>query len=395
MRKLRNGPLTHLLILSLFRKYFDIDDDAQAESVSKNNKDDRSNKNAAIIDELQKRIDEIVKEQSSPFEAELSRIMTDLLDSQGALEYQEVLDRIEATQQQKDSGSTADENREMDAITQTTFHAQDDITPTPSGGGGSGGGFNPRSLLNTLLQPFIIQFRTDVRNTVIFICGSQHDGLIDGKIHGDDNYAKKAAQDDIVATTHPDGVHLADLYDPNTAALALDCLRTHFGRLTTALSKLLMDRFANAKEILLNQVAGLAGIPRFLIPFSEEDREAAIIADDVDEEEESEQFVKQSIDTLGEAEKEKIEQSGAFAQWLVDSMVNEFRLAVEQDQDLFGGARSSIVAVANLPNAEEKAQLGDKEDEKISRQSTATGAVTGAREPSQPRIRSRRSTNKI
>jgi hypothetical protein len=305
------------------------------------------------------------------------------------MEYQDVLDRIGTAQQQKDASSTVNHNKEKDAITQSIFHAQDDATPTPD----NGGGFNPRALLNTLLQPFIIQFRTDVRNTVIFICGGQHDGLIDGKIQGNDDYAKKAAQNDIVATTHPDGVHLMDLFDPNTAALALDCLRTHFGHLTTALGKLLTERFAAAKEFLLNKIAGLVGIPRFLIPFSEEEREAAVIADGIDQEQ-GEQFAKQSVDTMSETGKEEFERSGAFARWLVDSMMNEFRLAVEQDQDLFGSAKSNIEAVANLPDAEEKAQV-EGEDEDISRPSTPVEAVAGERKPSQPRIRSRRSTSKI
>ncbi|KAF9291183.1 hypothetical protein BGZ88_007031 [Linnemannia elongata] len=343
--------------------------DAQVKPTNESNKD----KKPAVVEELQKRIDEIVKKQSAPFEAELFRIMTDLLDSQGAVEYQDVLSNIEITTQQEDSDSSVSDNK--DAVTQTTFHAQDDATPAPAPG------FNPRAFLNTLLQPFIIQFRTDVRNTVIFICGGQHDGLIDGAINGNDDYAKKAAQDDIIATTHPDGVHFADLYDPKTAALALDCLKTHFGHLTTALGKLLVDRFAAAKEFLLKQVAGLAGIPRFLIPFSEEgdDKDATAFAAAV-------AVAAGEASVSSEEKKERIERSGAFAEWLVDSMVHEFQLAVEQDQELASGGRSNTATVAKLPDAEEK-KKGEEEEE--------TSPPLVAREPSQPRIRSRRSTNKI
>ncbi|KAF9144586.1 hypothetical protein BGX30_012254 [Mortierella sp. GBA39] len=331
--------------------------DSQAKSTNKNNKD----KKPAAVDELQKRIEGIVREQSAPFEAELFRIMTDLLDSQDAVEYQDVLSHIEAATRQEDSDSSVNDNK--DAATQTTFHAQDDATHAPVSG------FDPRALLNTLLQPFVIQFRTDVRNTVIFICGGQHDGLIDGKINGNDDYAKKAAQDDIIATTHSDGVHFTDLYDPKTAALALDCLKTHFGHLTTALGKLLVDRFAAAKEFLLKQVAGLAGVPRFLIPFSEEGEDKGAAA-----------FVSAVAVAAGDAsmsseeEKERIERSAAFAQWLVDSMVHEFQLAVEHDQELASGGRSNIASVANLPNTEKK-----KEEEEVSRPLVA-------RELSQPRI---------
>ncbi|KAF9340925.1 hypothetical protein BGZ91_011809 [Linnemannia elongata] len=310
--------------------------DAQVKPINESNKD----KKPAVVEELQKQIDEIVKEKSAPFEAELVRIMTDLLDSQGAVEYQDVLSNIEITTQQEASDSSVSDNK--DAVTQTTFHAQDDATPAPAPG------FNPRALLNTLLQPFIIQFRTDVRNTVIFICGGQHDGLIDGAIN---------------------------------AALALECLKTHFGHLTTALGKLLVDRFAAAKEFLLKQVAGLAGIPRFLLPFSEEGDDKGVAA-----------FAAAVAVAAGEAsvsseeKKERIERSGAFAEWLVDSMVHEFQLAVEQDQELANGGRSNTATVTKLPDAEEK-KKGEEEEE--------TSPPLVAREPSQPRIRSRRSTNKI
>ncbi|KAF8946027.1 hypothetical protein BGZ47_001465 [Haplosporangium gracile] len=259
--------------------------DARAGTVNK--------KKFAVVEELQKRINEIVKEQNAPFEAELSRIMADLFDS-------------------RDAAS------DKDATTQTTFHVQaDGVAPAP--------GINPRELLNTLLQPFIIQLRTDVRNT----------------INGNGDYAKKAAQDDITTTTHPDEVHFADLYDPNTAALALDCLETHFERLTTALGKLLKDKdtaaFATAVAVAVGDASS------------------------------------------SEAEKERIERSGAFAQWLVDSMVHEFQLAVERGQDLASGDRRNIAAVANLPDAEKKAQVQSKEEE-TSRPPTAAGAA--AREPS-------------
>ncbi|KAG9062679.1 hypothetical protein KI688_004983 [Linnemannia hyalina] len=331
--------------------------DSQAKSTNKN-----KDKKPAVVEELQKRIDGIVREQSAPFEAELFRIMTNLLDSQDAVEYQDVLSYIEATTRQEDSDSSVNDNK--DAATQAKFHAQDEAAHAPASG------FDPRALLNTLLQPFVIQFRTDVRNTVIFICGSQHDGLIDGKINGNDDYAKKAAQDDIISTTHSDGVHFTDLYDPKTAALALDCLKTHFGHLTAALGKLLVDRFAAAKEFLLKQVAGLAGVPRFLIPFSEEGEEKGA-AD----------FVSAVAVAVGDAsmsseeEKESVERSGTFAKWLVDSMVHEFQLAVEHDQELASGGRSNIASVANLPDAEEK-----EKEEEVSR------PLVAPREPSQPRI---------
>lgn len=330
-------------------------------------------KKPAVVEELQRRIDEIVKEQSAPFEAELFRIMTNLLDSQDAAEYQDVLSHIETATQREDLGSFVNDNK--DDASQATFHAQYDATPAPAPG------FNPSALLNTLLQPFIIQFRTDVRNTIIFICGGQHEGLIDGKFHGNDDYAKKAAQDDIIATTHPDSVHFADLFDPKTAALALDCLKTHSGHLTTALGKLLVDRFAAAKEFLLQKIAGLIGIPRFLIPFSEEGEDKGAAA-----------FAAAVVAAAGDAsmsseeEKERIERSGAFAEWLVDSMVHEFRLAVEQDQELASGGRSNIASVANLPDTEEKKE--GEEEEVMSRPLVA-------RELSQSRIRSRRSTIKI
>ncbi|KAF9548116.1 hypothetical protein EC957_007144 [Mortierella hygrophila] len=332
--------------------------DSQAKSTNENNK----GKKPAVVEELQKRIDGIVKEKSAPFEAELFRIMTDLLDSQDAIEYQDVLSHIEATTRQEDSGSSVNDNK--DADTQAKFYAQDDTTHAPASG------FDPRALLNTLLQPFVIQFRTDVRNTVIFICGSQHDGVIDGKINGNDDYAKKAAQDDIIATTHSDGVHFTDLYDPKTAALALDCLKTHFGHLTTALGKLLVDRFAAAKEFLLKQVAGLAGVPRFLIPFSEEgkDKGAADFVSAV-------AVAPGDSSMSSEEEKKRVERSGAFAKWLVDSMVHEFQLAVEHDQELASGGRSNIASVANLPDAEEEKE----EEEEVSRPLVA-------REPPQPRI---------
>lgn len=142
-----------------------------------------------------------------------------------------------------------------------------------------------------------------------------------------------------------------------------------------------MDRFAAAKEFLLNQVAGLAGIPRFLIPLSEEGEDkgstafAAAVA-----------VAAGDASVSSEEEKERIERSGAFAEWLVDSMVHEFQLAVEQDQELASGGRSNIASVTNLPDTEEKKE--EEEEEEMSRPLVA-------REPSQSRIRSRRSTNKI
>ncbi|KAF9149951.1 hypothetical protein BG015_008243 [Linnemannia schmuckeri] len=315
--------------------------DARAKFVNK--------KKSVVVEELQKRINEIVKEQSVPFETELARIMADLLDSRNAAEYQDVLSHIGTTQQEGSDSIANDSNSDKDAVTQTALYAQAD-------GAAPASGLSPRELLNTLLQPFIIQFRTDVRNTT------------SPSINDNDGYAKKAAQDDITATTHPDGVHFADLYDLNTAALAIDCLKTHFGRLTIALGKLFVDRFAAAREFLLKQVGALAGIPRFLVPFSDKENKdtVAVTLDDA---------------SSSEAEKERIERSGAFAQWLVDSMVHEIQLAVEQDQDLASGGRRNIAAVANLPDTEEMAQVQSKEVE-ASHPPTEAGAA--AREPSQP-----------
>ncbi|KAF9135310.1 hypothetical protein BGW39_003735 [Mortierella sp. 14UC] len=243
----------------------------QLSSVTNNNND------KSVMDELTARLDKIVEEQSAPFEAQLERIRSDLLDCQTAAEYSDVLHHIQSRQhqrqqQQQEEEPAATENQDTNAA-QKSFHA----------------------------QAFIIQFRTDVRNTVIFICGGQHDGLIDGKVNGDDDYARKAAQDDITATTHPDGVYIRDLYDPQNGALAPECLKTHFGQLVTALGKLLSTRFAGLREYLLGKVAALAGIPRFFIPFSQDgDKRAS--------------FVEQSIDELSEEEKERIQRSAAFAQ---------------------------------------------------------------------------------
>ncbi|KAG0374806.1 hypothetical protein BGX24_009906 [Mortierella sp. AD032] len=367
------------------------------------------NDRSAAVDKLKERVDKIVEEQSAPFEAELERIMSELLDSQAASVYSDVLQHVETHRlqrqheqqqdQQQEQGPTATEDKDdITTNAQKSFRTQD-----------SPPAIDTRALLNTLLQPFIIQFRTDVRNTVIFICNGQHDGLIDGNINGNDDYAKKAAQDDIIATTHPDGVHITDLYDPKTGALALECLTKHFGHLTTALGKLLATRFAGLKEVLLSKVAELVGIPRFLIPLSEDG-------------EERQEFVEQSVvDALSEEEKERIQQSEAFARWLVNSMVNEFQLAVEQDQDInvnVGGGNGSgrgrdargHVAVAGLPDNDDTNNNTNKEDENDEVAQSEGGPYqrkegeekekivhapqAAAREPFQPRIRSRRSTNK-
>ncbi|KAF9899817.1 hypothetical protein EC991_008258 [Linnemannia zychae] len=346
-----------------------------------NNGNDKS-----VSDELTARLDKIVEEQSAPFEAQLERILSDLLNSQTATEYNDVLFHIQSLQHQQQQ--------------EKPLHALDDS---------SGRGIDVRAIINSLLQPSIIQFRTDVRNTVIFICGGQHDGSIDGKINGNDDYAKKAAQDDIIATTHPDGVHIGDLYDPQTGALVLECLKTHFGHLTKALGELLSTRFAGLKEFLLNKVATLAGIPRFLIPFSQDS-------------DMQDRFVEMNIDELSGEEEERIRRSVAFSRWLVDSVINELQVAVEQDQDINVGsgddARSDEV-IANLPDndvndtsssnngdvpaqsekgsyqgKEEEEETGEEEEISRSPPKVAVTAAAAAREPSQPRIRSRRSTNK-
>ncbi|KAG0276396.1 hypothetical protein BGZ95_007585 [Linnemannia exigua] len=370
-----------------------------------------NNDKATVIDGLTERLDKIVEEQSAPFEAELERIMSELLDGQAATVYSDVLQHIETRrlQQQQEQQKVQEPavTKDKDDITtnaQKSFHAQDG---PPA--------IDTHALLTTLLQPFIIQFRADVRNTVIFICGGQQDGLIDGEINGSDDYAKKAAQEDIIATTHLDGVHITDLYDPQTGALALECLKTRFGHLTTALGKLLAARLAGLKEFLLSKVAALVGIPRFLIPFSEDG-------------ETKQEFAEQSVvDALSEEKKERIQRSEAFARWLVNSMVSEFQLAVEQAQDFnvndgsgsdSSGDAGSNVAVADLPdnddtnnddtnnnnnntnNENENDEMAQSEvgsyqrKEKEEKEKISRSPQVAAREPSRPRIRSRRSTNK-
>lgn len=234
---------------------------------------------------LERWIDKAVERKSARHEVNLRKALNKVLHSKEASRYLQILQDVVLQQPHPrqreliqnappvDPKKPVDQNKPVDQdngkVTDMPPPPLEDnlLNPTNPGEGGNPNIF--AGLLESLLQSVILQARADIRNIFIWLCAGASGSKIDGRINGNDAFSSKALQDDVSAISHPNGKHsLSDIIDPRIGSMVLECLKGRLKDFAGQLDSLLMERLSQGKEFLLQQVASLIGIPRFLIPFS-------------------------------------------------------------------------------------------------------------------------------
>ncbi|KAF9152365.1 hypothetical protein BG015_005358 [Linnemannia schmuckeri] len=143
------------------------------------------------------------------------------------------------------------------------------------------------SILNTLLPPFILRFRADLRNFLFWICSANR------RRH----MAQKVTQDATDKLIHPDGsIDIKSIWDSSVGAIALKCIKNHAQVFWNEVSSLVGTRFTQKKKLLIAQLRGLIGLPQF---FSSSVPADQIMIDSLDKQrEEKEQQIHEEQDLL-------------------------------------------------------------------------------------------------
>ncbi|KAF9537840.1 hypothetical protein EC957_007579 [Mortierella hygrophila] len=227
-----------------------------------------------VLQELESVIGKLVDAQTESFEEYLNLIVNNLIQSDEIEPYQDILfegiavSKLEIPEN-NDDDSTLDFDTDDQVDTLYSF-----CTSHPPSSDNNLVFQGPRvvsrfsiftSILNTFLPPFILRFRADLRNFLFWICSPNASAHIDGKdASGDDTWARKVAQDDMDKLIHPDGsIDLKSIWDPSVGPLALECIKSHAHVFWNEVSSLVGTRFTQIKEVFVDQLRGLIGLPQF------------------------------------------------------------------------------------------------------------------------------------
>ncbi|KAI8363289.1 hypothetical protein B0O80DRAFT_433343 [Mortierella sp. GBAus27b] len=120
------------------------------------------------------------------------------------------------------------------------------------------------SILNTFLPPIIVQVRADLRNIVIWLCSPSSIAHIDGSdANGDDAEARMDVISEGKTLVHPDGsVDLKAVWDPRVGSIALACLKSHWKEFSRELMALVWRRINQGEEFLIDELRAMVGLPR-------------------------------------------------------------------------------------------------------------------------------------
>ncbi|KAG0350323.1 hypothetical protein BG005_010165 [Podila minutissima] len=178
------------------------------------------------------RINQIADQQIETLGTELQGIVSNVLDSDEAVQFADVFEGL----------------------------AQDSLTlsspPNPSR-------FDILPVIMALLKPVVLNLRADIRNTLIWLCQGEPGSTIDGKV-AVDKAAKQALLADQTAVVHPNGtIYFMDLFDPNLGKIALDCVQGHSSSVLKGVTDLFWTRLGQMKEFLLEQLRVAIGLPKF------------------------------------------------------------------------------------------------------------------------------------
>ncbi|KAG0278188.1 hypothetical protein BGZ95_004501 [Linnemannia exigua] len=230
--------------------------------------------NDAIFEEFKSVIAQLVDEQAASFEESLDLIVNNIIQSDEMESYQDLLferiavSKLEIPDTNDNNAFDFNADDKVEALYSfLTSPSKDSIIQNPRAVSRTS---MLTSIINTLLPPFVLRFRADLRNFLFWICSPTASAHIDGKdSSGDDNWAKKTALGDIDKLIRPDGsIDLKDLWEPRIATLALDCIKSHAQLFVNEVVGLAGTRFAQIKEFLIAQLRGLIGLPKWLLPFS-------------------------------------------------------------------------------------------------------------------------------
>lgn len=305
-------------------------------------KDESSSKRRSSSD-LDRWIDETVDQQSAYYEEELFEVIDKLLQEVVSAPEGYRSEKYEVSghhhHQQQQLGQQRFEQQQLQekpkktSSTGRTPVPTQPYTPTPTQQAQTG----IIGFIESLVRPFILQLRADIRNVLIWICFGAAGSPIDGKIDGSDAFSHNAVIQDQLAIQHPNGIlTIQDIMDPNVAKMALDCLTTHFQTFSKEIQSLFWTRLNDAKEFLLDQVRNLIPLPRFLIPFAKEIGEGERMAE---VQEDGQTGVQGTNGEVSVDHQIKLEQEqglrqtpeDAFAIWLVANVMH--KLKVETDDN--------------------------------------------------------------
>ncbi|KAF9896483.1 hypothetical protein BX616_007374, partial [Lobosporangium transversale] len=243
------------------------------------------------LTELENWIESKVDEQAVKYQDDLIKVMTNLLNNSEAAQYLDVLvkmasssDNQKEQQQQIKRRFIQSSSKEQQQGDQEESFESSSVPKSRIASKTSSGQQDHQPLLkrapnqdmnmtaatmNSLMEPFILQLRRDIRNILIWLCAGAPGSKIDGKVYGDDEFSRRATKADITAIRHPKGAHyLADIIDPNTSTLILACLKSYYQDFGEQLYSLAIERSQQAKEAILSKLQELTGVPKFLLPFS-------------------------------------------------------------------------------------------------------------------------------
>ncbi|KAK3833309.1 MAG: hypothetical protein JOS17DRAFT_826221 [Linnemannia elongata] len=285
----------------------------------------------SVLQEIEFAIDKLVDAQTESFEGSLNLIVNNLIQSDEIESYQDLLfESIAVSKLEIPESSDDDSTLDFDTDDQPVFQGPRTVSRFSI----------LSSILNTFLPPFILRFRTDLRNFLFWICSRNASAYIDGKdASGDDTWAKKVAQDDINNLIHPDGsIDLKSIWDPRIGALGLECIKGHAQVFWNEVSSLVGTRFIQTKEFLVGQLRGLIGVSQF--SSSSVPTENATIGSPDQNQEEKEQQHQEKQQKQGKLSPasdqayklkaiQRIEatsdKADGFVKWFVDTMVNELQ----------------------------------------------------------------------
>ncbi|KAG0376273.1 hypothetical protein BGX24_007988 [Mortierella sp. AD032] len=227
------------------------------------------------IEEFESVIAQLVDEQAASFEESLAVIVNNIIQSDEMEPYEDllfgriVISKLEIPDINDDNALDFNTDDKVDTL--YSFRASPSSKDSVFKG--------PRavsrvsiltSIINTLLPPFILHFRADLRNFLYWICSPTSSAHINGRdTSGDDSWAEKIAKEDADKLIHPDGsIDLKALWDPRIGTIVLDCIRSHAQNVVNEVVGLAGTRFTEIKEFLVAQLRGLIGLPKWLLPFS-------------------------------------------------------------------------------------------------------------------------------
>ncbi|KAF9423460.1 hypothetical protein BGZ94_008284 [Podila epigama] len=340
------------------------------------------------VSALEKWIEETTNEQCKILEGYLYAAVEEVLDGQKILEFQDIIESWQVPLSLDDDESS-DAQQAKDEEQQATAAAgsSDQQHHQSPLGYGSGGASNMKavsridilsSILNTLLPPLVLTLRADIRNLIIWFCNGALGNKIDNnnKISDQELALRQqhALEEDRQLINATDGsISLVHIFDPKAATFALECLKSFFNLFSSAIIEKALTRFTEAKEFLMDQLRGLIGLPRFLIPFSEghhgesgaahpgnpaspitaEKLEQAQEQDqDQDQDQEQEQEQEQEITVTDNHQPLKeftlqhvknIQRTQDFMSWLIGDILSQFRGTLEAAKLFLPGTLASKV----------------------------------------------------